>query len=159
MSEQAKDTAFGLVLAAVGIGAIALINTTKGERAIAGTDVMSFSTLPTIYGSLLAVLSLLYVLGALRGGGAAKAGAANPEAKAPARERAIVAIRIAGVLAALIAYAVLLEYLNFLVLTTAFLAAMFVLFGQRPYWKVGLVSAAGGAGLYGLFIVALDLPI
>lgn len=157
MSEHAKDVMLAAALIAVGVAAVVIINATKGQVGISGTDFVGFETLPTIYGGLLAVLSAVYLAGSVR---KLRRDRQRPiEPRPPGAVRTTVAVRTFGALAALIVYAFLLESVHFLFLTAAFLVALFLLFGQRNPWRIGIASAAGAAGLYGLFIVGLDLPI
>ena len=167
MSDHAKHIAFSLLLIAIGIGSIVVINTSVAEQTITGTNFIRFSTMPTIYGALLVVLSGLYLLDSVRkvlragrddrnvAGLAPPAQAANAAGPSPRT----VAVRTFGALVMLVAYTVLLDQVHFFLLTTAFLAALFFLFGHRNLWRVAIVSIAGGTGLYALFIVVLDLPI
>jgi hypothetical protein len=71
----------------------------------------------------------------------------------------MVAVRTLGTMIALAVYAGLLEYVNFLALTTAFLFVMFRLYGQKSLVQTGTVAAIGGIAFHVLFIVVLKLPI
>ena len=53
----------------------------------------------------------------------------------------------------------LLEYVNFFVLTTAFLFVMFRLYGQKSLALTGIVAISGGTAFTVLFIVILKMPI
>jgi hypothetical protein len=46
-----------------------------------------------------------------------------------------------------------------MVLTTLFLAVLFVVLGQRSWLWVPLIAVLGGAGFYALFIWGLNLPV
>jgi Tripartite tricarboxylate transporter TctB family len=163
LNEPRKDVL--LALALIGIGAVALVSIlmTTGERRIMGAEAMTFATMPAIYSGFLIGLSLLFLIGVLRRARSAPnvaAHPATPEADAPSGPSPrTINLRTGGTLLILMLFAGLIEHVHFWVLTTAFLAAMFVLFGQRSIKRVGLVSVCGGTAFYALFILALDLPI
>ena len=52
-----------------------------------------------------------------------------------------------------------LERLQFFPVTAVFLAAMFLLYGRRPLWGVGLAALLGAAALDVVFIRVINLPL
>lgn len=164
ISAVKRDILVSLVLISLGIFAIININMSEGGK-ITETATLTAATLPTIYSSLLIFLAVIVLTGALRklitgrhGSQAESVSAVSIEVKVETSWKMIM-LRTWGTLGLLIVYALLLAHVNFIVLTTAFLAALFVLFGRRKPWAVAIASALGGTGFYLLFIYFLKLPI
>ena len=165
LRESTKDILLSIGLIVIGTVALVTIMTTTGERRISGAEAMTFATMPAIYSGFLIGLSGLFLFGAVRRSQlTARQNSAEPsnepeneQSEGPSRRT--IALRTGATLAILLVYTVLLEFVQFWILTTAFLALMFFIFGQRSPLKVGLVSACGGTAFYALFILALDLPI
>lgn len=67
--------------------------------------------------------------------------------------------RIAGTLAALILYVFLLPLAPFLLITTVFLVALFVLYGHRAPFPIALAAFIGALAMEVLFIRILSLPL
>jgi Na+-driven multidrug efflux pump len=145
-----RDILLCLFLIAVGGMALVSINSVKGHN-VGNTQTLSFSTLPNAYAALLVIFSVVILLGSalkLR-----KADQAEPKADQAKDDHEPVAARSTIVLRTWGTWA------PFLLLTTAFLAALFVLFGQRSPLKVAGIAILGGVGFHLLFIVGLNLPI
>ncbi len=165
MRESNKDIVLSIGLIAIGAVALVIIMTTTAERRISGAEVMTFATMPAIYSGFLIALSALSLFGAIRRSRAtvrrelAEPAILSTDQPAAGPSRRMIALRTVATLVALLAYTLLLEFVHFWILTTAFLALMFVLFGQRSPLRVGLVSVCGGTAFYALFILALGLPV
>lgn len=157
-----RDAALSTTLIVVGIAAIVRVNTVGTSRAVA-TQTLTHATLPTLYASLLVLLSLMLLSGSLRSilrsRRAADGQAAHRRRDGWPSEVTLQLVRWFGTLALLIVYAVLLPHIHFLFLTTAFLALLFLLFGRRGWLKVAAASVLGGGAFYLLFIVFLNLPL
>jgi len=166
LSEARKDILLSIGL--IGVGAVALVSIlmTTGERRISGAEAMTFATMPAIYSGFLIGLSVIFLIGALRRARSitpqrsvdVSGDAAEREATSDPSRRTV-ALRTVATLVALLAYTLLLEFIHFWIVTTVFLALMFVVFGQRSPLRIGLVSVCGGTVFYALFILAIDLPI
>ncbi len=166
MSEHAKDFLLALALIAIAGIALAILAATTGEPKISGAGVLTFATLPSIYAGALIALSALLALNAFRScirtgwrkaADAVVAPSSDADAKGPTQKTIL--SRTVATLLLLIVYALLLQYVHFMVLTTLFLAVLFVVLGQRSWLWVPLIAVLGGAGFYALFIWGLNLPI
>lgn len=173
LQEKMKDLLLALGLLAVGIVALVAINASKGQTRIASGAALTYAAMPSIYAWLLIVLVVLFIVTTLRAmwteRSAAQSGEkdetsapsdeAQIDVEAEAVRRKTILLRTWGTLAALLAFVLLLEYVHFMILTTAFLMVMFLVFGQRSIKKILAVSICGGAAFYFLFIYVLNLPI
>lgn len=162
MNITIKELALSSALMIVALSAVLIINATGQQTQVADTESLDFATLPTIYGSILLVLSAIFFLGSLRQFLSAKQRIPSEKtesAESDSPSSRLVVTRIVLTLVILVAYVVLLEYVQFLVVTSLFLFAMFWVFGQRSLWKMAALALLGGAGFHGLFIYVLDLPI
>jgi hypothetical protein len=164
MSEVKRDILVSLIFVLLGIFAIITINMGETTK-ITESATLTHATLPTIYGALLIFLSGIIFVDSLRklvtgkhGAGPEHVNTVSEELKVEASPRMVI-LRTWGTLALLVAYAVLLAHLNFIVLTAGFLAMLFVLFGRKKPWKIALASLLGSSGFYLLFIYFLKLPI
>jgi len=159
-----RDAALSTTLIVVGIAAIVRVNSVGTSRAVE-TQTLTHATLPTLYASLLVLLSLMLLAGSVRSILGSRSRAADQGVPANGRldrwtaESTLQRVRWVGTLTLLVVYAVLLPRIHFLLLTTAFLALLFVLYGRRGWLKVVAASVLGGVGFYLLFIVFLDLPL
>lgn len=147
----------------VGVVALVSINTAGGHGNVAGTQTLRFSTLPNVYGGLLVLFSIMILAGSARNllqNRSAQAQKTQIDSdNRPVANRRTILMRTWGSAVLLIAYALLLEKVHFILLTTLFLVSLFLLFGQRSPLKVLGLALAGGIGFYLLFIVGLSLPI
>ena len=173
IQEKTKDLLLALGLLAVGIVALVAINASKGQTRIASGAARTYAAMPSIYAWLLIVLVVLFIATTLRAMWTERSAAQSEEkdetsapsdeaqidGEAEAVRRKTILLRTWGTLAALLAFVLLLEYVHFLILTTAFLMIMFLVFGQRSIKKILAVSICGGAAFYFLFIYVLNLPI
>lgn len=164
ISAAKRDILVSLVFISLGIFAIININMGEGGQ-ITETATLTAATLPTIYGSLLIFFAGIILFGALRklvtgrcGSGPERVNTLSVEASVDVGWK-MVMLRTWGTLGLLVVYALLLAYLNFIVLTAVFLAALFVLFGRRKPRKIAIASILGSVGFYLLFIYFLKLPI
>jgi hypothetical protein len=156
-----RDAVVSAVLIVVGLAAIFRINTVGTSRAVV-TQSLTHASLPTLYASLLVLLSAVMLIGALRvllrrpiG---ARDDALRPSEGGTATDHSSFLVRWLGTLAALVVFALLLPHVPFLLLTTVFLASLFWLFGRTGLVKVAAASIIGGSAFYLLFVVFLRLP-
>ena len=158
MSDSAKDFVLAVVLMALSVVALlVLAGTRSGGEDVA--NVVGFATLPRLYALLLVALSMLLGASALiRNRKEARGLLAPGEVHSVLADRTVV-LRMAGAVVLLVLYVIGLESFSFLPLTIAFLAAMFLLYGRRPLWAVGLVAVLGGLALDIVFIRIIDLPL
>ncbi len=165
MSDSVKDLVLAVFL--VAFGAFVYFDITHTEQAgFSVIESVSFSTLPSIYAGLLVALAMLYGANSMRGilqardqrdvesGETAQRISGTGE-----QSEKIVAIRTVGTVVTSFVFVLLLEYVNFFVLTTAFLFVMFRLYGQKSLALTGIVAIFGGTAFYVLFIVILKMPI
>lgn len=155
-----RDVAVSTVLIVVGLAAIFRINTVGTSRAVV-TQSLTHASLPTLYASLLVLLSTVMLIGSLRVLWLRRSTGIRDDAGPPpdaSPDRAGFVIRWVGTLTALIVFALLLPHAPFLLLTTVFLAVLFWLFGRKGPIKVAAASIIGGTAFYLLFVVFLKLP-
>lgn len=158
-----RDAAVSSVLIVVGLAAIVRINTVGTSRA-AFTQTLTHASLPTLYASMLVFLSALMLIGSLRALLKRRSSVERGDAdrslhRGASSESNRLLLRWLGTLAALVVYAGLLPHVQFLLLTTSFLAILFWLFGRTGLVKVAAASITGGFAFYLLFIVFLRLPL
>lgn len=162
MNITVKEILLSSALMILALAAVLVINATGQQTRVADTDSLTFATLPTIYGCLLLLLSAIFFAGSLRRFLSDKH-RDHPEttedAETDSPSSRTVLTRIGLTLVVLVAYVVLLDYVQFLVVTSLFLFVMFWVFGQRSLWKMAALALLGGACFHGLFIYVLDLPI
>jgi len=162
MNITVKELVLSSALMIIGLAAVLAINATGQHSQVADTDSLTFATLPTIYGSLLLLLSAIFFAGSLRrylaqrNRGHSKT---TDDAESDAPSSRTVLARISLTLVCLVAYVALLHYVQFMVVTSLFLFAMFWVYGQRSFGKMAALALLGGACFHGLFIYILDLPI
>ena len=158
MSDSTKDFVLAMVLLALSVLALAVLARTRsGGEDVA--NVVGFATLPRLYALLLAGLSILLAAGALiRNRREARGLIERGEIHSVLADRTVL-MRMVGAVGLLVLYVIGLQYLSFLPTTIVFLAAMFLLYGRRPLWAVGLVAVLGGAALDIVFIRIIDLPL
>ncbi len=165
MSDSVKDLVLAVFL--VAFGAFVFVDIAHTQQAgFVVIESVSFSTLPSIYAGLLVALAMLYGANSMRGilqardqrdvesGETAQRISGTGE-----QSEKIVAIRTVGTVVTSFVFVLLLEYVNFFVLTTAFLFVMFRLYGQKSLALTGIVAIFGGTAFYVLFIVILKMPI
>jgi putative tricarboxylic transport membrane protein len=135
--------------AAVGAVTVALA---WGLREGTATGGPSSRFLPVLLGGLMIILGAIVALGpaGARPSGAAPAGG---EPGAEGHGRALATVALMGV------YALLLDRLGFLLTTTALLAVLVRMYGERR-WLVALgVSVCATGAAYGLFAGWLKVPL
>ena len=143
--------AWGLILLAI---AIAVLVATTAIRSQEGYAATGPRFVPLIVGLLLLVLSLLFLARTF----------VRPDvdlAERAAREAAVTEwARPLSVVAALLAYAFLMEPLGYVVATTLFFVAVARILGSRALVRDLLAGAAIGAVLYVAFtqFLGVDLP-
>jgi hypothetical protein len=160
-----------LAVVLIALGAFVFIDINQTEQVgFVVIESIGFATMPSIYAVLLVAMAILYGANAIRGivlaigrpqAGAGPIGEHSGDHSGQDAEtsRRMIAVRTLGTIIALAVYAGLLEYVNFLALTTAFLFVMFRLYGQKSLVHTGTVAAIGGIAFHVLFIVVLKLPI
>lgn len=153
MNRQAgQDLVLAAILAALAAFVLVSMGGTVDTNIVSGGRV-THATLPLFYAGLLLLLTLLLAVKAL-------ATLRRPSSGAPAFSLApAVWLRIAGTLACLLGYVLLLKVTPFLPLTAAFLALLFILYGHRRLPTIALVAIIGAVALDALFIRVLHLPI
>ncbi len=165
MSDSVKDLVLAVFL--VAFGAFVYFDITHTEQAgFSVIESVSFSTLPSIYAGLLVALAMLYGANSVRRILLARdqrevesGETAERISETGEQSKKIVAIRTVGTVVTSFVFVLLLEYVNFFVLTTAFLFVMFRLYGQKSLALTGIVAIFGGTAFYVLFIVILKMPI
>ena len=165
MSDSVKDLVLAVFL--VAFGAFVFVDITHTEQAgFSVIESVSFSTLPSIYAGLLVALAMLYGANSMRGVLRARdrrdvepGETAQRISGTGEQSEKIVAIRTVGTVVTSFVFVLLLEYVNFFVLTTAFLFVMFRLYGQKSLALTGIIAIFGGTAFYVLFIVILKMPI
>ncbi len=165
MSDSVKDLVLAVFL--VAFGAFVYFDITHTEQAgFSVIESVSFSTLPSIYAGLLVALAILYGANSMHGILQARdqrdveSGETAQRISGTGEQwEKIVAIRTVGTVVTSFVFVLLLEYVNFFVLTTAFLFVMFRLYGQKSLALTGIVAIFGGTAFYVLFIVILKMPI
>jgi len=158
MSESGKDSVLAVVLIALGVAALVVLAHTR-SGGTSGADVIGFASLPRVYALLLIVLG-----GMLAASSAARLlrearGRVQPHRIRSALADPTILMRMIGSIVLLVLYAVGLQYFVFFPVTAVFLAAMFLLYGRGPIWRVILVSLLGAGAFDVLFIRIIDLPL
>jgi len=158
MSEASKDFLLAIVLIAVSIAALVVLEYTRsGGEDVA--NVVGFATLPRLYAILLIGLSsLLGISALLRARRESRSSTEQSRVRSLLANRSVL-FRMVGAVTLLVLYVLALQYFSFLPVTILFLAAMFLLYGRRPLWRVALVAVLGGVSLDLLFIRIIDLPL
>jgi hypothetical protein len=147
-----QDLVLAAVLAAISLFVLFDMGSSVGTNIVRGGAV-THTTLPIFYAVILLLLTLILTVKALLQ-------LRRPESGPPAFSLApAVWLRIAGTLACLLGYVLLLKLVPFFVLTAAFLALLFILYGHRNLLPIALVSIIGAVALDALFIRILHLPI
>lgn len=147
-----QDLVLAAILAAIALFVLVDMGGSAGTNIVRGGEV-THATLPMFYAGVLLLLTLLLALKAL-------IRLRRPDGSEPAFSLApAVWLRIAGTLACLVGYVLLLKLVPFIVLTAAFLALLFILYGHRALLPIALVSIIGAVALDALFIRILHLPI
>ena len=164
MSDSVKDLVLAVFFVAFGAFVFFDISHTQQSGFIV-IESISFSTLPSIYAGLLVALAMLYGANSVRRILLARdqrevesGETAERISETGEQSKKIVAIRTVGTVVTLSVFTLLLEYVNFFVLTTAFLFVMFRLYGQKSLALTGIVAVVGGTAFHVLFIVILKLP-
>jgi hypothetical protein len=151
-----KDLIAAVAFIIISIFAVVIIRSGGVASSMVRTETLTYATLPTVYGVLLAALSTILAAVSLIKLRSKSDSVASPGEPQKGR---LVFPRTFGTLVLTTAYAFLLDYLPFFILTTCFLATLFLLFGRRPVWMVACLSILGGGGFYYLFVHFLNLPL
>jgi len=161
--DAGKDLALATCLCALGIFALVWIRSTVSTNILVGQDI-SHATLPSFWSSILAFLALLY---GLRAGRDLVTAWRDLRSDGDSGKAAMHAIsvdwvmvgRLSGTVIALLVYALLLESVPFFVLTTVFLFAVLLIYGQPLRLWTGGLAILGGVCLHALFVEFLKLPL
>lgn len=173
MHEKIKNLALAVALLGVGVFALATIGATPEQSRIASAATLNYASLPKTYGWALVILVGIYIITIFsdmynhwrteKSHNKENLPAASKKLEAdrsvsiwPSK---VVLFRLAGTLLMLVSYVLSLQYVHFMVATTVFLFCMFFIYGQRSIKKISMISIAGGAAFYLLFIKGLNLPI
>lgn len=161
--DAGKDVVLATTLLAIGLFGLVWIRRTVSTNILVGQDI-SFATLPSAWSSLLALLALIYGLQAGRELFLAWRAlqAEGEDARAAMRAGSVDWLmlgRLAGTVAMLLILALLLEALPFIVVTTAFLFVILLIYGQPLRVRTAVLALLGGAGFHGLFVEFLKLPL
>jgi Na+/melibiose symporter-like transporter len=173
MHEKIKDLALAIALLGVGVFALIAIGATSEQSRIVSAATLNFASLPTIYAKVLIFLVGVYLLtifidihkqrktSQIQNNGRSSASEKEIETdqSSPTWSSRVIILRMIGTLLLLVLYVFCLEYIHFMIATTVFLFCMFYVFGQKSLKKITMVSIAGGAAFYLLFIKGLNLPI
>ncbi|HEY3365518.1 MAG TPA: tripartite tricarboxylate transporter TctB family protein [Symbiobacteriaceae bacterium] len=138
---------------AVGLAAFAIIymvGAWRLPRFSLGTTVVDSYLFPLVIGAILLGLSAIYFFVAKK---------ADPAtANKPLFEG--IDLKVVGKLAgASLVYALLLEFLGFVVATTFFLVLTMWMLGQKGLWKLFAVSAGFSVVVYLVFVKVLNVPL
>jgi hypothetical protein len=161
--DAGKHVVLATILFAIGLFALVWIRMTVSTNILVGQDI-SHATLPSVWSSLLALLALLYGLRASYDLIVAwRALQADGDgARAAMRAGSVDWLmfgRLSGTVVMLVIFALLLEAVPFIVLTTAFLFVIFLIYGQPLRLRTAVLAVLGGAGFHGLFVEFLKLPL
>lgn len=153
-----QDLAAAVLLAALALFVWFWIRSASAT-VVVGSGGVTFATMPSIYAAALLILSALLGVQALirirQGEVDSSGGAGTPERL----KKVTNALRFFGTIAALLAYAALLNRLPLAPLTMVFLFGMFWLYGHRRWLPTAVVAIIGGLAVDALFIRALQLPL
>ena len=166
MADKIKDLILGLGLLLVGSIALIAIRASEGGTRIESAAKMTYATMPTIYAWVLILLVLIFMFKTAfalwsepsikqKDNAIPSQGLQEKEIAVPHK---LILFRTWSTLLILLCYVFSLEYVHFLILTILFLAALFILYGQRSIKKIAAVSVSGGLVYYILFIYILNLP-
>jgi hypothetical protein len=173
MHEKIKNLVLAITLLGLGVFALATIGATPEQSRIASAATLNYASLPKTYGWALIILTGIYIITIfidmykhrsiekLQGRESLPVASKKLEADRPTSiwPSKVVLFRLTGTFLMLVIYVFSLEHVHFMVATTVFLLCMFYIFGQRSLKKISMVSIAGGAAFYLLFIKGLNLPI
>ena len=163
MQAVTKDLLIGVTVFALGLGALLYIQYGPGEALQTSRDAqITFRSFPSVISALLMLLSGIFVAVSLvsrsrvqsESGSAVTADETGKQKGPP-----YLALRMAGLLILLIAYAILLGAVPYYLLTAIFLFILFFIFGETNPLRNLIVAALGGAAFHGLFVMVLHLPL
>ena len=163
---RTKDIALAMVLIGVGLyGGITVLSTKA--TGFVDEQTMDHTTLPSIWGFLLAGLTALWLVQLiveLRTVNASltalehTADVFSVERMFPELSPTLIGRMIAAVLS-IIVYAVMFEELPFFAITGVFLFVMLLVFGRPLHWKTAGLAAIGCAVFHVMFVTFLKLPL
>ncbi len=158
-NEHLKDVCIAVLVLIISIGCFFTYNPADAPLQV-GTDGMTFATYPLGVASLLTILGTIYFIISLK-----KYLTSNEKynlfgyiLKAIKDNRSLYFKRI-GTVVLLVAFALILGKVNFLIVTSVFLFLGFYLYDRRDYIFMIILSVLGGLFSYGLFVYFLKLPI
>lgn len=143
---RAAETAIGLGVVALGVGAIVAAQQLADLHA--GGD-FGGRWWPTVVGGCLAVLGAASVV----------SGLLRPPAVDVEPLRRTGVLQLAAILGLVVAYGIAWQYVHFAVVTLALVAAIMAVLGGRGWRQLVLVPAIVTAVLYGVFGLLLRVPL
>ena len=173
MHEKIKNLVLAVALLGVGVFALATIGATPEQSRIASAATLNYASLPKTYGWVLVILVGIYIITIFidmynhwrtekfqnRESLPVASKKLETDRTVSIWPSKVIVFRLAGTLLMLVLYVFSLEFVHFMLTTTVFLFCMFFIYGQRSIKKIAMISIAGGAAFYLLFIKGLNLPI
>jgi len=158
-SDLVKDILIGFFFLIISVGAFFAYNPADAPLDV-GTDGMNFATYPLGVASLLTILVLIYLITSFK-----KFFSAQQDYnffkylnQSIQDNKSLYFKRILTVIL-LTVYALILGEINFMLLTSVFLFAVFYLYERRDFFFMITLSLLGGGFSYALFVYFLKLPI
>lgn len=163
---RTKDIAMAATLIVIGLyGGISVLSTKA--TGFVDDQTMDHTTLPSVWGFLLAGLTSLWLLQLLAELRTVNTSLANIDHSAnvlsidrmfPELSKTLILRMIAAVISIFI-YAVLFEELPFFAITGVFLFIMLLVFGRPLHWKTGVLAIGGCVLFHLMFVTFLQLPL
>lgn len=163
---RTKDIFLGVVLIVIGLYASVSIQLTEATG-FTTEQLIGHSTLPSIWGGLLAgltglwmiqvVLELCHVNKALAALNQ-KEHVFSIDRMFPTLSRKLILRMIASIVA-ILAYALMFEEVPFFLITGIFLFLMLLVFGRPLHWKTAALAVIGCVAFHLVFVTFLQLPL
>ncbi len=154
-----KDIIVSIFFIIIGIGCFFTYNPSNSKLEI-GTDGLTFASYPLAVATILISLSFLYLIISAKKFFKLMNDEEKKKQKVKffSRDYDLYFKRI-GTIVLLIFYSFTIGKINFLISTSIFLFLCFILYDRRDFAFIGILSFAGSALLYGLFVFFLKLPL
>jgi len=151
---------FSVFLLLLSIFALLYINSGR-QTTISGAQSFDFATIPTLWALILGALVIVHLVITVipKKNMPVETSTASQREDTDKKNGKIVRLRTLFTFLALVVYVFLLGKINFFILSFGFLFVMFYILGQRKIWLNTAVSVIGGAILYLILVVGLQLPI
>lgn len=157
----APEVLVALLLVAISI--LGILLSSRIDVTAVVVDPLGPRRYPQLLFFLLLVLSTAYLINELRRQSASAVEAATEsrtESVAEPCDEEVSYARPAIALTAIVAYALVLEHVGYLVATTALLLAIHFVFGIRERWRIAAMASVGmTVFLYAFFAVVLQVPL